>query len=247
LLAAYELGLLEEEQRCVVEAHLAGCEACQEALYQEAEVTRAFQVDPGRYRRVAERVLDRHRAPAPTRWFERLRRALAPRVLVPAVAVAAAAVLAVVFLLPDTGKRSMDLASIEPIPYTLIETRAGGFHADSLFARGMSAYVGQDYAVAAEQLAAALTAAEPEWQLKNQALFFRGLSLLLAGDVDTAIEPLAAAAYGAPRPLLERTIWYRAQAHLLGDEIPEAIAMLEQLAESPVYGDRAQEQLAALR
>ena len=162
----------------------------------------------------------------------------------------AAAVLATVVLLPRGGADSpyRDLAVLEPLAYTRLAVRSGPADSAALvFERGMDAYLAEDYAGAAAELAEVpgLLQRHPEARsarqtgLAAQANLFRGVSLLLANDPATAIPVLAAAATSPLRPVQERALWNLVQAYLLTDQPIAAKEALAKLFASPIYGERA--------
>jgi hypothetical protein len=248
MLAAYEQGLLDEEERAAFEAHLAGCEECLDELYEMAPYVVAMLADPGRYRRIAAAAaaLD-----APTlaerlgRWLTSV---LTPRVAVP-VAVAAVLVVAVIVGTGNDARKLGRLAVVEHVPYVQLDTRAWGDEAAvALFDLGMRSYVDRDYGAAATRLAEAIAAAPADggWAGLAQARFYLGVSRLLSGETREAVAPLAQAARSPLVPVAERARWELAQAHLLLGDAGAARAELERLAESPVFGERARAQLAEI-
>ena len=238
LLAAYEMGLLDDADRRRFEDHLDGCDDCLDELYSLAPVAAALTADPGSFA-----------AAASTRrtWTHRLLGILEslsqPRVLAP---VAAAAALALLLLLP-AAPRWTNLATLEPLPYTRVNVRAGDDQGSRLFTAGMARYTRGEYGPAAEILlkaaddledadgdGLAMPATSPD-----QARLYAGVSLLLDGRTSAAKAPLQAAAGDPLPPISENARWYLAQACLLTDRPDSAGLLLKALADSPVYGPRA--------
>ncbi|MGD9546210.1 MAG: zf-HC2 domain-containing protein [Candidatus Krumholzibacteriia bacterium] len=252
LLAAYELGLLDPDERRDFENHLAGCPDCQEEIYAHAPAALALQEDPGRFARAAQ--------PAMAATRDGLRERLSgwltgrwPRILVPAALVAVAA-LVVVLPAVRQGSDLADLAVVDPLPYARIEMRAGAEEPVRLFHEGMDSYIGGAYGLAADRLSHAAQVQEA-WPaeagplpagLLDQTRIYLGVSLLLDGRAGSALDPLTRASDSPLPPLAERARWYLAQACLLTDRVEAAREALVPLVTSPVFGARAQTLLDAM-
>lgn len=242
LLAAYEMGLLDEAQRRRFETHLDECDGCLEEIYAFAPASTAMTADPGRFRGAA--------VVATPSWTDRLSRILGdvlrPRILAP---VAAAAAVALLVLLP-TGSPWVDLAVVEPLPWTQITVRSGEDPAQGLFTQGMTTYLDGRYEQAATTL---LRAADLLQQTDRgapgpeQARLYAGVSLLLARHPGAAKAPLQNAAASPLPPISQGADWYLAQAYLLTDRPDSAASVLSGLSASPVYGARARTLLERLR
>ncbi|HPF36781.1 MAG TPA: hypothetical protein P5571_11560 [Candidatus Krumholzibacteria bacterium] len=238
LLAAYELGLLDEEERRLFEA------ACREdadlldELFDHAPYADALRADPARFAAAAAAA-----APARPSFFQRLRHALrGPRLLLP---VGVAAALAVI-LLSGGGSDLEKLAILEPLQVTSYEVRAGAPASDELYAQALTAYRDERWTDSAAGLQQALDQAPQGWPRQDLARLYLGSSKLLGGDSEGA-EPLLDAAAGSPlAPVRERALWQLVQARLLRADETAARAALERLLPSPVYGDRAQALLEAM-
>ncbi|MFH2052805.1 MAG: zf-HC2 domain-containing protein [bacterium] len=252
LLAAYELGLLDPDERRDFENHLAGCPDCQDEIYAHAPVAMALQEDPDRFARAAQPVLAGSRAGL----RERLSGWLTfpwPRILAPA-ALVAAAVLVLVLPAVRQGSDLTGLAVVDPLPYARIEMRAGAEEPVRLFQEGMDSYIAGDYGLAADRLTSAAEIQEA-WPadtgplpagLLDQTRIYLGVSLLLADRPGPALDPLTRAAGSPLPPLAERARWYLAQACLLTDRAEAAREALTPLVASPVFGARAQALLEQL-
>jgi tetratricopeptide (TPR) repeat protein len=252
-LAAYELGLLESDERLGFERHLGVCPACLEHLYEMATHSTAMRSEPGtvasRLREVTSvvatpgpvgSVAPTHRA---RRWAEVIRGLVRWRVLAPATAALALALLVLVQMRglgPDDVAR---LARLEPVPYVSIDVRGGTPSGRMrLFEEGMSSYAAGRYDSAARLLTQALASAaeDPAWEERDQARFFLGLSVLLDGNPDSARVHLEAAKGSATPVIADRSLWYLAQAHLLLNDASGALRYLDALAtSSPGYAERA--------
>lgn len=233
LLAAYEMGLLDEAERARFERAALEDPELLEELYEHAPAVRALREDPARY----AAVLREARREGATPWLRRLGAWLHPRVLVP-VALAAAAILLVVGLPGDDDLKRM--AVLQPAPYARIEVRGADGGAEALFAEAMERYVAARYAEAAEGLDRALAAPDAEaWPGAEQARLYLGVSRLLAGEAETALAPLDRVAVSPQRALAERAHWYLAQAHLVLGDAPAARRDLVALRGSPVFGAEA--------
>ena len=250
LLAAYELNLLDQDERRLFESHLPDCPDCLDELYAHAPVVTELLRDPGLY---AQRMARHRKAPS-------LRDRLAgffgwrpARVLVP---LAVVALLALGIILPADSTSPFPAMALTDAPaYSVIPVRAGS-DADwqPLWEEGMRLYVAQDYVAAAGRLEQAIPLLEQavaanrhQRRHLDNARFYLGASRMLQGDPAAATPALEAAAASHLPPLRQKSLWYLAQVHLLRDDPQGAQAVLTQLEESPVYGERAREQLAAIR
>ena len=247
LLAAYELGLLEEAERTGFEEHLPGCPDCLESLYTMAPLTEAMRQEPGRFVDAMEKAARR------SLWQRLTARLFTPAGLGVAAPVVAAAVLAFVVLMPgDPGSDAwLDLAVLEPAPYTQLDLRgARQDQAAALFQQGMAAYAGGRYGEAAASLAqadqalAGLSAQDrPSGHVLEQVALYRGISLLLDGQAAAAAVILEKTADSPLPPIAQQARWYLAQARLADGHPQAATAQLEALADSPVFGERARQQI----
>jgi hypothetical protein len=249
LLSAYEMGLLEDDERALFENHVRECSACLEEVYQMAPVVARLRADSGTMARSLSGAAER--PTMLTRCRDVWRRWTGTRRWAP-IGLAAAAMLALVLLWPaDRTARLGDLARLEPVAYVRIDTRgAAGSDASRKFAEGMALYTELQYGEAARVLSDAVHLGEgiPPWRERDQARFYLGLSLLLAGRPQPARIHLEQAAAATAPPLAERARWYLAQAALLTDDPGTALAQLELLArEGIAYKTQAAGQLLELR
>jgi len=241
LLAAYELGLLDDPDRSRFETHLDDCPDCTEELYAFAPVSAALTTEPGRYARAAAQA-----AQGPLARLARLLESLfQPRILAP---VATVAVVALLVLLP-TAPRWGDLARVEPLAWSRVPVRAGDTPGEMLFKEGMDQYAAGQYAEAADLLGDASRTLEGSGSptIKGQAALYNGISLLLDGRPQTAKGPLQAAAANPLPPVAQGAGWYLAQACLLTDKPDSASLALTGLRASPVYAERASALLARIQ
>lgn len=237
LLAAYELGLLTDEERRRFEAASREDGDLLEELFDTAPFIEALRRDPARFAAAAAAA-----APARPSLLKRLAAGLArPRALVP-VGVA----IALAFLVLSGGNDLEKLAVLEPLQVTTVQVRAGAPASDTLYADALAAYQAQDWAASAASLRRALAAAPDGWTRADLARLYLGSSELLAGDAAAAEPELDAAAASTLAPVRERALWHLVQARLLRADETAARAALALLADSPVYGARARELLAAL-
>jgi len=239
LLAAYELGLLDADDRVRVENALAEQPDLLDDLYDAAPETQLLLADPGRFAGAARAALD-----TPPRWRTWLDTLSRPRVLAP---VALAAALAAVMLWPDGAPRYLtELADPRPLPAIQLELRSGAAEADAGYHQAMAAYIDGRWHEAAAGFATALAAAEPAWGHRDQAHLYAGSSLLLAERPLDALASLQAAAASPLPPVREQARWQLAQAHLLMGQADAAREHLDALRGSPVFGDRVTDLLDTL-
>ena len=246
LLAAYEMGLLADNERVEFEAHLAGCSECQEELFAMAPATVAMTSDPGAFTAAANKASAEGQPGLARRIMAWLGMSGSGRLLIP---VAVAGVLALVMLWPNAepGGSFGNLARVEPLPYVQLTVRSGGQgEAAQLFHKGMESYRQQRYTETARDLTEAgkLLAdapAGPETVLRDQINLYLGVSYLLADAAGEAVPPLRNARTSTLGPVADKAGWYLAQALLLQEQPDEALEVLADLTNSPVYGDKAAE------
>ena len=247
LLGAYEMDLLEPDERLFFESHLETCEDCLEELYAMAPAADALKAEPGAYAAAAARALSAHEPSPWRRLMEFVRPGGRLGYLLPTLVTAALAV-AVLWPEADTSSRYAQLVDLQPIPWVQIDVRGGDQdQALSDWTRGMDLYRRADYAGAADPLSRAAETLPAGSRAQRQAQLYLGVSELLAGHTDRAVDPLLGATESPLSPIADRARWYLAQAYLLQDEAPRARAELETLTSSPVYGTRAAQLLADLR
>ncbi len=241
LLAAYEMGLLDEAERVRFERAALEDPALLEDLFDHAQAAQALREDPDRYAQVL-RAARREAEPSPAARFGGwLRGLLSPRVLAPAV-VAAAAVLALLVLPGDDDLRK--LAVLDPAPYVQVDVRGAEGDAAALFHEAMSHYTDQRWGDAALGLESALSAPDaPDWPAAGQARLYLGVSRMLNNETELALAPLGLAARSSQLPVAERARWHLAQAHLALGDAAAAREQLETLRGSPVFGGDAADQI----
>lgn len=266
LVAAYEMGLLESDNRASFEEHLEMCEACQEKLFEMAPVAATLTSHAGAIGArlpvaekgelhaevtVTEPRLRSFWGQITERFQDLVERLARPRVLVPVGATVAIAVVLSLFLQPTTPGGFYELAQVEPVPYVQLSTRdAASSEAERLFREGMGAYADARYDTAAGLLGQCTEEANKVegWDQIDQARFYLGLSLLLSGDVSRAVPHLEVSSQSPIRPLADRSGWYLAQAALLQEDPATAVEHLQALAGSSLgYARLAEAQLGAVR
>jgi len=244
-LAAYELNLLETDERLEFENHLPHCSDCLEEMYSMAPAMSQLTAQPGRYAAQAARYLEQDKTET---WLTRLNKILfsgPARVLVP---VAVAAVLAMLIFMPQTTDiKYRSLAMTEAPAFSPIQVRAG--QQDQwlpLWDSGMQAYRTGQYDVAVVDLTQAINliaklpnSAEERFAVLDNARLYLGVSQMLSDQTDDALVTLKVAATSTLRPVQQKSLWYLAQVHLLNEQPEEALTVLSQLENSLVYGPRA--------
>lgn len=115
------------------------------------------------------------------------------------------------------------------------------------YAQGMERYRAGDWAGAITDLSAALpTLGNSDAGLEVR--LYLGICLLQTGRPAEAVPLLESAGTSVNRAVSERACWYRAQAHLLLGQVPDARILLNELSRiSAPYARPASEQLLALR
>ena len=201
LLAAYEMGLLDEADQARFEAVLAEDPDLLDELYESAPDALLMAGDPGRFAEAARAGLQASGSPAPS-WGQRLRALWRPRVVLPTVA-AALAVLAVV-LAPGGGASLADLAVTEPLSVVRPAVRANEPAADTLLRAALDDYVAGNWDTAADGLRQAMTAGGDQWRHADQAHLYLGSALLLARRTDEAVPALETAADSGLLPVREQ-------------------------------------------
>jgi hypothetical protein len=240
LLAAYEAGLLNDQDRARFEAATLENPDLLEELYEMAPFNEALHADPARVRESAEAEL-REFTPSPQQTLLRaLRALLRPRMLVP-VAVAMVAFFVVLNL--DEGIDDVRrLAMIEPLAYVQVDVRSVESDREVIYREAMVDYQGGAYLDAVFGLTRAITheeTAEP-WPHLDQAQLYLGVSHLMLEKADQAITPLNVAAASPLLPVADNARWYLAQANLMQGNASGARELLLDLADtSPVHGEAA--------
>ncbi len=242
LLAAYELGILENDDCLGFENHLLDCSACTEELFAMAPSVVAMRTQPGVY---AEQV---GRRPQTESLWARLNRLVfsgPAKVFVP---VAVAAVLAMLIFMPQTTtSKYRNLAMTEAPAFSPIQVRAGAQGQwVPLWESGMDHYQNGDYGLAANDLDRAVNllaketdTLEERYAVLDNARMYLGVSRLLSGWNEESITVLTVAAQSRLRPVQQRSLWYLAQAHLVEQQPESALSVLKELQSSPVFGVRA--------
>lgn len=244
LLAAYELGLLSDDDRARFEAVVADNPDLLEELYDAAPDALAMRARPDRFAAAARAGLKAGHAENRIGFWARICEALRPRVLVP---VAAALAIATVVVWPDHGGFDPTaLAVVEAIPVTQMDRRTATRPAEQLYAAAVTAYANQHWADAARDFQVALTNADSGWERRHQAQLYLGSSLLLDERGAEAVAPLEAASASPVAPIREQATWHLAQAKLLAADAVGAREVLLTLRESPVFGQRAAALLSRL-
>jgi len=243
LLAAYELGLLDETERLRFEQATLDDPDLLDELFDHASAAQALREDPERFASVLRETLREAEPSLAERLTGWLNAFLQPKVLAPVV-VAAAAVFVLV-VLPD-GDDLRKIAVLDPAPYVQVDVRGAESDAATLYFAAMTRYTDERYREAADLLDEALATGDETWHQATQARLYLGVSRLLDGDPEAALAPLAAAATSSQLPIAERAHWYQAQAYLLTGDATAAREVLRGLTASPVFGERAAAQLEAL-
>lgn len=244
-LAAYELGALDEATRGDFEQHLETCIECQDELYEHAPAALLMAAEPGRWAARMDVAAPR------ASWRERLAAWLRPPLVRVAAPVAMVAILVLFVGQPWQGPPAgwSELATVEALPWTGLQTRAGADDATRAFGDAMALYVAEDWTGAGAALvhaADALDAADAPRALRDQARLYAGVSHLLADGAAAAAPQLEQAAESDFAPVAQRAAWNLAQARLLLDDPDGALAALAGLADSPVYAQRAASLIAAI-
>ena len=245
LLAAYELDLLDTDERIRFEAATRDNPELLEELFDMAPGIEAMRDDPARYAALARKELAAQEPGLMERisgWFAVLSQ---PRFAAPLVISAGA--LALMLLLPDGDKALRNFAILEPMATSSYEVRAGAPEADELYHDAIDAYLDTRWADAASTLESALAAADADWGRADQARLYLGSSLLLDGRADVAAPVLELAVSSPLPPISERAAWQLIQARLVLGDAEGARSTLAGLTSSPVFGTRAKELLESLK
>ncbi len=243
LLAAYELGLLDETERQRFEQATLGAPDLLDELFDHASAAQALREDPERFAALLRETLREAEPSLAERMTDWLNAFLQPKVLAPVV-VTAAAVFALV-MLPD-GDDLRKIAVLDPAPYVQVDVRGADSDAATLYFDAMTRYTDERYGEAADLLDEALAVGDETWHQVAQAQMYLGVSRLLDGDPEAALVPLGVSATSSQLPIAERSRWYQAQAHLLIGNAAAAREVLNGLTASPVFGAQAAAQLEAL-
>ncbi len=246
LLAAYEMGLLQDQDCVSFENHLPDCNDCMEELFAMAPAALEMRSNPGQYARVMKQALAKPRGSLLDGFGNLLSRLFNVRVMVP---LALTAAVALFMINPFSGSDSLSsLVNLQALPYTHIDVRAGGSDiAGQDFAAGMSFYQQTDYCAAAPLIAKAVEEGIKPGAVRDQGTLYAGVSYLLCEQPDVAISLLKLSAASDIPPVAQKSLWYLGQGHLLNDNPVAAKAALESLSDSPVYGDQARNLLEKIK
>jgi len=239
LLAAYEMGMLEDTNKAVFESHLKDCKACCNELYDSAPVANELQAHPGLY---GDMLKPQAAAQPEKSLFDKIREMFTVKTLVP-IAVVASLIIMVISLGTESDVRK--LAIVEKMAYVSIDVRSTDSElAAEYFASAMNAYQEGQYAVAVEELKLSIENGDSDWVGWDQAHMYLGVSLMMNNQPDQAIEYLTVVKDGSSLPLVEKGSWLLAQANLQAGNKDQAIELLADLIiNGVVYADKAAEQL----
>ena len=238
LTAAYELGLLDDDQARRYEAATRDDAALLEELYDGAPAAAVALAEPGRMAEAVRNVQAAERPSATDRLREFFTGLLSPRVLAPAVVTAA--VITALVMVPSGEKTFAGMAVLEPLAYGQVDVRGDASAADREFHEARDADIDERWDPAAAGLESALdTAGDESGPHSDQAHLYLGSARLMAGEPDIAVSALQSAASSPRPPVSERARWQLVQARLLLDDADGDVAELEGLLGSPVYGERA--------
>jgi len=243
LLAAYELGLLDDADRVRFEAATRDDPELLEELFDAAPIIQALHDDPARFAAAARVARTELRSGFSRRiigWFAAL---VQPRFAVP-LAISAVALVFVVFAPQNESWK--DLAVLEPLAVSRYEVRAGAPAADEFYRGALDAYLENRWADAAVELENALALAAADWARTDQARLYLGSSLLLEGRIDAAVTVFEQILESPLVPIRERAAWQLVQARLVLGDVEGARTGLEGLQSSPVFGEKAEALLEAL-
>ncbi len=250
LLAAYELDLLDTDERVGFENHLTDCSDCLEEMFAMAPAMTELKTHPGGYADETARYLELDK---PESWLSRLNRVLfsgPARVLVP---VAVAADLAMLIIIPQTTETKFrSLAMTEAPAFSPIQVRAG--HQNQWFPlwdSGMQYYRSGEYNSAADDLAQAVNllaadlqinqsnSSDEQYAVLDNARLYLGVSQMLSDRTVESLNTLQEASESNLMPVRQKSLWFLAQTHLLNEQPQKALTILNQLENSPVYGLQA--------
>jgi len=245
LLAAYEMGLLDDADRRRFEKATLEDPDLLDELFEMAPHAQAIVERPAEVHAAAREALDAARGSAGSRLKAVFARLFSPRVLVPA-AVAAALVLALLNL-DQGGGELRALASLDPLPYAEVAVRGDEPDRERLYLEAMIAYADSRFGTAATGLTTAIDEYEGTWSHLQQARLYLGVSLLQLDRPVEAVSRLEAGAESPIPPIADGSRWYLAQAYLMQENEMEAVSLLETLRDgSPVYGTAAGDLLARI-
>ena len=223
LVAAYEFGMLPDEERAAFEQHVLECDACFQELERGAPVVSVLRE---RARDRAESLGEqRSRVVRPQRrWAFRW-----PARRIAALA-GAVAILAVVFLprLPSGPADYRDFATFprEGPSSTLVRGLGAAGSVAELVEVGLAHLDVGDF----EQAELRFDAAVQRDSTSVEALYLLGLSRALQGESVKAVPSLEAAADLAPENLLPKVMWTLANAYVKAGMLEEARVTLRRLA-----------------
>ena len=247
LLAAYELGLLDDDEKARFEAATLENPDLLDELYEMAPHVASIRRRPDLAHAAVREALDASRPSIGDRlrgWADRF---FSPRVLTP-VAVAAAVAL-VIFNLGERPADLRRLVTVDPMAYVSVDVRSGETDRDAAYRAAMDAYSNADYRGAIDGLERAVAGdwGGAAWDDLDQARLYLGVCHLLADEPAAAVPHLETGAASWLPPVADGSKWYLAQARLMLGDVAAAREILADLgANSPVYGARAADLLARI-
>jgi tetratricopeptide (TPR) repeat protein len=242
LLAAYELGILDSDEKAGFETHLLDCDSCCNELYNNSPISNELQAHPGLYGGALKRQTE---AEPEGSLFDKIRELFSIKALVP-VAIVASLVVMVISMSSDSDVRK--LAVVEKMAYVSIDVRsANSAEVADYFENGMQEYQKDNYNSAIELLKQAVDNSENSCKLWDYANLYLGVSFMLTDNPEEAIPCFATVAQSNKLPMVERGDWLMAQANLQLGNKDGAVKILTDLSENSIgYAQKAIDQLELL-
>jgi tetratricopeptide (TPR) repeat protein len=240
LVAAYEFGMLPDEERAAFEQHVLECDACFQELERGAAVVSVLRERAREY----EECLGEQRSPLVRQQRRRAFRWPVLRIAAPACAVA---VLAVMFLLrrPPGPADYRDFATFpqEGPSSTLVRGLGAAGAVSELVEAGLAHLDVGDF----EQAELRFEAAVQRDSTSVEGLYLLGLSRALQGEFVKAVPSLEAAADLAPENLLPKVTWTLANAYVKAGMLEEARVTLRRLvADTDEFAEKGRDLLERL-
>lgn len=246
-LACYQFGLLDDDEKVQLEAHLFDCDDCLEDFYHLVPLVYLLEAMPERFIPALQpqpsavarlRRTGKNMVVTIKRFWSGL--SFAPpqsladwtslRLL--AAVMATVLIITLIWLMPK--KNYSDLAIIEKASYRPLQLRGPvqDIEPHHLFDKAMEYYQADNYAAAIDELSEYIIQAPTD----PRGFFYLGISLLITGSASQSVSYLITAAKIAQqqgeRSLHEQCLWYLSNAYLKLNRKNAALTVLQEIIDS---------------
>lgn len=233
LIAQYELGVLDDEDRDLFEEHLMDCEFCRNELAELSPVTHLLRkhqpaISATLRAEAEEMINDNPPVPVGLNVFERIGRFFGdikeslslPRVYAPALVVATVVVVFAVVLYHNAVQNPYtEYLTFEPLAYTEMTLRGEeSVETEQVFNQGMKEYCSGHFSQAANILEDAVKQSPKTWKY----WMYLGICQYLSRQPQQAIDALKKADELTKYAFKSEIRWYLFQSYILNQDISRA-------------------------